>query len=193
VNDIGPMGTFRADRGPVPVQAIVIVDVQKAFPVPPEILRRIEARARDFPLRVFTRFINPPGSLLRCKLDRQSCAPGSDDTQLLLRPGADDLVLEKPGYGLNHQQLAQLFERGLKRVLVCGVDTDACVLGTVFTLFDAGIDCEVEPDLCWSSMGLHEVALKILRAQFGTALAPAARATATPIGRNHAAGGGSGR
>jgi hypothetical protein len=52
--------------------------------------------------------------------------------------------------------------------LVCGVDTDACVLGVVFTLFDADVDCEIDPTLCWSSTGLHDTALKIFREQFGT-------------------------
>ncbi|MEO6569342.1 MAG: hypothetical protein ABIO94_11320 [Opitutaceae bacterium] len=49
------------------------------------------------------------------------------------------------------------------------MDSDACVLGVVFSLFDAGVDCEVDPELCWSSTGLHDVAMKIIREQFGTA------------------------
>lgn len=150
------------------MDAIVIVDLQKAFPIPTDLIRRIEERARAFPLRVFTRFVNLPDSLFRRKLDRSSCQPGDPAGELVLTPGPDDLVLEKAGYGLGAEHIATLRAANLRRVLVCGVDTDACVLGVTFSLFDAGIDCEVEPDLCWSSVGLHENALKIIRAQFGT-------------------------
>ena len=61
---------------------------------------------------------------------------------------------------------ARLKKLGVKRATVCGIETDACVLGVMFTLFDAGIDCRVKPDLCWSSTGLHKQALKIIAMQF---------------------------
>ena len=53
-------------------------------------------------------------------------------------------------------------------VTVCGVDTDACVLGVMFSLFDAGIDCCVKADLCWSSSGarLHAAGMRIIEQQF---------------------------
>ena len=82
--------------------------------------------------------------------------------------GGGDIVLDKRGYGLTAEQIEQLRAAGINKALVCGVDTDACVLGVVFTLFDAGIDCEVESQLCWSSTGLHHEALTIVREQFGT-------------------------
>jgi nicotinamidase-related amidase len=49
---------------------------------------------------------------------------------------------------------------------VCGLDTDACVLGVLFSLFDAGIECHLKEDMCWSSSGLHQAALRIVRTQF---------------------------
>lgn len=148
--------------------AILIVDLQRAFPVPADLVRRIDARSRDFPLRIFTKYVNPPGSLMRRRLGRESCAPGTPETELILPPRPGDLVLEKPGYGLLNGQIEALQAAQVSKVLVCGVDTDACVLGVMFSLFDTGIECEIDPSLCWSSMGLHEVALKIIRAQFGT-------------------------
>ncbi len=77
-------------------------------------------------------------------------------------------MIQKHGYSLNAAEVARLKKAGVTKALVCGADTDACVLGVVFTLFDAGIDCEVERDLCWSSTGLHEPALRIINEQFGT-------------------------
>lgn len=150
------------------MDAIIIVDLQKAFPIPQDLIDKIEARSREFPLRIFTQFINEPDSLFRTKLKRTSCTPGLPETELVLPTTPNDIVLEKRGYGLTSEQIERLKQAGVRKALICGIDTDACVIGVVFSLFDAGIDCEVERDLCWSSTGLHEPALKIIREQFGT-------------------------
>jgi Amidases related to nicotinamidase len=150
------------------MDALVIVDLQRAFNPPPDVVDRIRAHADRFPLCVFTKFVNPPNSLIRAKLDRQSCPPGNPEGGLVVEPKPGDLVLEKFGYGLDALAVRRLRESGLRHVLVCGGDTDACVLGVVFSLFDGGIDCSVDPALCWSSAGLHGSAMKIIGQQFGT-------------------------
>lgn len=150
------------------MDVIIIVDLQKAFPVPPEIIRKVEKRSQDFPLRVFTKFLNEPDSLFHRKLQRKSCLPGTAERELLIEAAPGDIVLDKRGYGFTAEQIELLRAAGIQKALVCGVDTDACVLGVVFTLFDAGIDCEVDPKLCWSSTGLQDEALTIVREQFGT-------------------------
>lgn len=145
----------------------MIVDVQAAFAPPAEFLRKLDRYARRFPCRVFTRFVNPAGSMFRRVLKQKCCAPDSPDTVLLLRPRADDLVLEKVGrYGLEPRHLRLLHARRIRKITVCGLDTDACVLGAMFSLFDGGIECHLKEDLCWSSSGLHRAALQIARAQF---------------------------
>ena len=151
-----------------PMDAIIIVDLQKAFPIPEELIRKIEERAKTFPRRVFTKFVNDTETLFYRKLKRTSCMRGLPETELVIETGAEDIVIEKRGYGLDADAIERLKAAGIKKALVCGVDTDACVLGVVFSAFDAGIDCEVERDLCWSSTGLQEPALKIVREQFGT-------------------------
>lgn len=155
-------------RGHNSMDAIIIVDLQKDFPIPLDLVKRIEARSREFPLRVFTQFINRPDSLFHTKLGRTSCMRGAPGTALVLPTTDQDIVVEKNGYGLGPLQVATIREAGIRKALVCGVDTDACVLGVVFSLFDAGVDCEVDRELCWSSTGLHETALKIVQEQFGT-------------------------
>ncbi|PTX98944.1 isochorismatase family cysteine hydrolase [Opitutus sp. ER46] len=147
-------------------EPLIIVDLQRAFPIPPKLVTAIRRYAARFPFRVFTRFENPAGSLFRRRLDMKVCPPGSDDTELLIEPQPGDVVFAKRSYGLNARQIARLKRRGVRRATVCGVETDACVLGVMFSLFDAGIDCRVKTDLCWSSTGLHGVAVKILKTQF---------------------------
>jgi len=148
------------------LHALVIVDVQCAFPMPDRIVKAIRTYSEGFDVRVFTRFINPKGSVFRKRIGMRSCTPGSVDTTLLISPTRGDIVLEKETYGLTSQHLTRLKRRGIKRATVCGLETDACVLGVMFTLFDAGIDCEVKPELCWSSTGLHRQALKVIATQF---------------------------
>ena len=148
------------------MEALIIVDIQKAFPPPQKFVERVRRYSRRFKQRVFTRFENPPGSVFRTKLKQRCCAPGSDDTELLIEPEKGDVVLTKQGYGLSAAAIKRLRTMGVKRATVCGVDTDACVLGVMFSLFDAGIACRVREDMCWSSSGLHREAMKIITEQF---------------------------
>lgn len=145
---------------------LIVVDLQRALQVPPRMVKRIERYARRFSRRAFTRFINPRGSPFRRELHQHCCLPGTPDAELLLPAGPDDLVFSKRGYGLSPSQIARLRKHGVTRATVCGVDTDACVLGVMFSLFDAGIPCHARPELCWSSNGLHAAAVRLMRQQF---------------------------
>lgn len=149
-------------------ELLIVVDLQRAFSAPPKLVERIRRYAARFPRRVFTRFENRRGSLFRTKLKQRCCAPGTPDMGLLVAPAKGDVVFTKKGYGLVPRQIRRIRALGAKRVTVCGVDTDACVLGVMFSLFDAGIDCCVKADLCWSSSGraLHTAGMKIIEQQF---------------------------
>lgn len=149
---------------------LVLVDLQKAFPVPPKLVKKIGRYAKRFHCRIFTRFENPAGSLFRRALKQKCCAPGSEDTELFIVPTPGDLSLVKSGYGIAPADVRKLRARGIRRVTVCGIDTDACVLGVMFSLFDAGIECRLKKDLCWSSSGarLHRAGLAIIEQQFPT-------------------------
>jgi nicotinamidase-related amidase len=104
--------------------------------------------------------------MFRRVLKQKSCAPGSPDRDLLILPEPDDLVFDKASYGLKPSHLRQLKARGINRLTVCGLDTDACVMGVMFSLFDAEIVCHLKEEMCWSSSGLHAAAMKIVRKQF---------------------------
>jgi len=149
-----------------PHRALLIVDVQRAFAPPPRFVRKLARYSRRFPCRVFTRYLNPAGSMFRRALKQTCCAPGSPDTELLLPPAPGDIVIDKAGYGLQPADLRRLHRRKIKKITVCGLDTDACVLGVMFSLFDSGIECHLKEDMCWSSSGLHRPAVAIIREQF---------------------------
>lgn len=148
------------------MEPLIIVDLQKAFPPPAKFVERMRRCSRRFKRRIFTRFVNPRGSLFRTRLKQRCCVPGSPDLHLLIEPQNGDIVLSKQGYGLSAAAIRKLKKLGVRRATVCGVDTDACVLGVMFSLFDAGIACRVKKDLCWSSSGLHREAMAIIEEQF---------------------------
>lgn len=148
-------------------RALMIVDVQRAFNPPRRFLRRLERYAKRFPCRIFTRYVNPRGSMFRRLLKQKCCAPGSLDGELLLETRDGDLVMDKIArYGLTPAQIRLLKRRRITAVTVCGLDTDACVLGVMFSLFDHGIECHLKEEMCWSSSGLHRPAIRIIRQQF---------------------------
>ncbi len=149
-----------------PHRALLIVDVQRAGDPPERFIRKLRAYSARFPCRVFTRFVNPGNSMFRRLLQQTCCFPGTPDTELLLNPSRGDLVISKSTYGLTLAHIRRIKARGIKSVIVCGLDTDACVLGVMFSLFDAGIECHLKEEMCWSSSGLHKPALAIIRAQF---------------------------
>lgn len=149
-----------------PHRALLVVDVQRAGNPPELFLRKLRAYSARFPCRVFTRFINPADSMFRRLLSQTCCFPGTPDVELLLNPSKGDLVIRKSTYGLTPSHIQRIRARGIKSVTVCGIDTDACVLGVMFSLFDAGIECHLKEQMCWSSSGLHKPALAIIRAQF---------------------------
>lgn len=147
-------------------EVLIIVDLQRAFTVPPKLVAAIEEYGKRFKRRIYTRFENPRGSLFRKLLKMDSCPPGSTDTVLYIQPQKGDILITKRGYGLSASQVKRLKRLGVKRAVVCGIDADACVLGVMFSLFDGGIDCRAAFDLCFSTSGLHAEAVKIIENQF---------------------------
>ncbi len=147
-------------------RTLIVVDLQQAFDVPAKLVEGIRRYARGFDRRFYTRFVNPRDSLFRRQLKQRCCAPKSTDTQLIIEPESGDRVITKHGYGLPAAALRSIRALNPKEVVVCGIDTDACVLGVMFSLFDAGIPCRLKARHCWSSTGLHRAALDIIRQQF---------------------------
>ena len=81
------------------MEPLIIVDLQRAFPPPAKFIERLRRYSRRFPRRIFTRFVNPKGSLFRTKLKQRSCLPGTDDLDLLIEPENGDIILSKQGRG----------------------------------------------------------------------------------------------
>ena len=76
-----------------------------------------------------------------------------------------DLIVKKNTYSVPDSLISYLHDHDIKNVHIVGFDSDACVLSTMFKLFDAGISVSVISDLCASSGGhdIHLSAVTIMR------------------------------
>jgi len=157
-------------------RALVVVDVQRGFVTPEteatvrRIADHIDGQRHRYEVVVATRFVNRPGSLYETERDWHQMMQGPD---LELVPGledAPDTVVVKHGLAPDPEDLLPLLERlGVRRVELCGFDTDQCVLATALLLWDAGLAPQVLAELCSSSGGsdMHAAGLAITRRAIG--------------------------
>lgn len=97
-----------------------------------------------------------------------------DDADVALLPAIEaldaDVRDEAHTYSAATPRILELLrEQGVRRVVVAGVDTDQCVLATVFALFDAGFEPVILQDLCHATSGRtpHDAGLVALRRAVG--------------------------
>lgn len=127
----------------------------------------------QFEHRIFTRFVNPgAGSPFVEILNWKGL---QQNAEIALVPELVDLptlVIDQHGYSpfLDSKLENALREREVREVLVCGIDTDICVLATASGLFDRGFHPIVATDLSMSTWGseYHEWALRILSRKIGS-------------------------
>jgi nicotinamidase-related amidase len=113
-------------------QALLIVDVQPAFPIPIETLHEIRELSAILP------------SVATVERHDESVTPF--EAQLGWKPGkAEGSLIPGSRVFIKHGYLppsaAIEYLRGLRmdRILVCGTPADTCVLAAGFALFDAGL------------------------------------------------------
>jgi len=113
-------------------QALLIVDVQRSFPMSMEILQEIRVLSAVLP------------SVATVERHNESVTPF--ERQLGWKPGkADESLISanrvfiKNGYLLPRAAIEYLRDLQMDRILVCGTQTDTCVLAAGFALFDSGL------------------------------------------------------
>ena len=87
-----------------------------------------------------------------------------------LKPASGEPVVDKPGKGAFYATDldAMLHNKGIRRLVVCGVTTEVCVNTTVREANDRGYDCLVLEDCVGSYFPeFHEVGLRMIAAQGG--------------------------
>ncbi|HYQ51263.1 MAG TPA: isochorismatase family protein [Pseudomonas sp.] len=113
-------------------QVLLIVDVQSTFSPPEWLVDGIRALSATIP------------TIASIELHDEQVTPF--DKQLGWHPAVHDeslveadRVFVKHGYGQTAETIEHLRQLGAERVLVCGLQTETCVLAAGFALFDAGL------------------------------------------------------
>lgn len=121
-------------------QVLLVVDVQPSFNPPSWLVDGIRALAKKVP------------TIASIELHDEQVTPF--DRQLGWRPAVEDRslvdaeqVFVKHGYAQTPETIDYLKRLQADRVLVCGVQTETCVLAAGFALFDAGLTPTLITDL----------------------------------------------
>ncbi len=153
--------------------ALIIVDLQKYFineftkKVPDKIKDFLKNHNFDFVL--FTKFINKENSSFVKILgwNKMFSSPETDIVPAFQRLINKENIFEKSTFSIfkSKKFLKFLIENKINRIFICGFDTDACILSSVFDGLDLGFDVKVIEDLCASHHGkkFHDYAIKILK------------------------------
>lgn len=150
--------------------ALLVVDVQSYFlqKSPKDLPAKIASHIREsnYELVVFTVFQNRDGSNWERSLAWSNC---KDDKDLQLAPElqriADkDKIFVKHTYSaLKSDNLENLLRKhSIRKINLCGIDLEACVLATAYDAFDKGYEVEVLFDLSHSRAGLDAAARSII-------------------------------
>lgn len=158
-------------------QLLLVVDVQNGFinhdsnhVIEPMVrfINRWQERSTG-PI-IYSRFINldnsPWEKLMGWK--RLKTEPDTAIDSNLPIEGVE--IFKKGTYSAWSKEVQQICDGGgIKEVVLCGIDTDQCVLETAIDIFEANLRPIVISDLCASSAGkeYHQAGLKVLRRLIG--------------------------
>jgi nicotinamidase-related amidase len=121
-------------------QVLLIVDIQATFSPPDWLVQGVQRLARHMP-SVATIELHDEG---RTPFQGQlGWSPAASDSCLI----EAEQVFVKYGYNPSGDTLEYLKRMGPDRVLVCGMQTETCVLAAGFALFDAGLHPTLVTDL----------------------------------------------
>ncbi len=120
----------------------------------------------------FTRYHNYPGSEVERLMDWRKLY-GSPDTDLveeLASYTGTAQVIDKGTYSALTRELLQTIHRSrVTDLIVCGIDSDLCVLATIFEAFDYGLTPWVVTDASASTGGsqAHDAGLSVIARGIG--------------------------
>jgi nicotinamidase-related amidase len=158
---------------------LYVIDVQNGFVTEqsrhavPQIVDLVSRWSELGGRMVFSRYHNYAGSELERLVDWRQLY-GSPETDLVpdLEPYAQHApVIDKGTYsGLTREMLQLIHRNRWTDVVMCGIDTDLCVLATAIEAFDHGLTPWVVTDASASTGGpsVHEAAIMIMARGIGS-------------------------
>lgn len=155
---------------------LVIVDVQNGFVskrtryVPQKIHALVQRYHFDHV--VATRFLNTMDSPYVKFLGWTGLMGNKEQALDDTVAGIVERVFTKKGYTCFTPAFFRFVQESkIDRLVLCGIDTDCCVLKSAIDAFERGLQCDVVCDCCASNGGMksHMAALLVLRRTIGAA------------------------
>ena len=135
--------------------------------LPEKIAKFINNRSILFDCIAATRYCNDPSTACYKLGNWKECMAETSDAELspLIAPYVNKVFNKRTYSGYTNEFKSFLEKKGFDKLYFCGVNTDCCVLATVFSCYDNVWDCAVIADLCGSTLGkkAHEHAIELLR------------------------------
>jgi nicotinamidase-related amidase len=113
-------------------QVLLNVDVQSTFSPPEWLVDGLRRLSANIPTVASVELHDEQVTPFQRQLGWH---PAAEDESLI----EADQVFVKHGYGQTVETLEYIKQLGVERVLVCGMQTETCVLAAGFALFDAGL------------------------------------------------------
>lgn len=121
-------------------QLLLVVDIQSTFNPPEWLVDGARAFSAMIPTIASVELHNEQVTPFERQLGWH---PAAEDESLV----EADKVFVKHGYGQAAEAIEYIRQLGVERVLVCGMQTETCVLAAGFALFDAGLNPTLVTDL----------------------------------------------
>lgn len=152
---------------------LLIVDLQRGFikPCTENVINIVKRAINDlqYDVCIYSRFYNTEETSFSRFLNWKKFQ-SAEEQEIVLPVDKKDITISKDTYSAVTKELKNIIKEGeYKRVYICGIDTDACVLATAFDLFDNGIEPLIIIDGCASTGGkeYHQAAELIMKRSFG--------------------------
>jgi nicotinamidase-related amidase len=158
-------------------ELLLVVDVQNGFinrqtehvvePIS-EFVAKWQGQAKG-PV-IYSRFINLDGSPWEKILGYKDLKAEPSTALSDKLPTKGTHIFKKGTYSAWSKEVQQVADgTSIKRVVLCGIDTDQCVLETAIDIFEANLVPVVLEDLCASGAGkdFHRAGIKLLKRLIG--------------------------
>ena len=150
---------------------LVIVDMQKGFinEHTAHLSRKIAdfLEHHQFDSIIATRYCNSKNTACYQLGKWFDCMEGTPSAEIVpeILPYINRIFDKRTFSGFTPELQSFLKQEQFSRLFFCGVNTDCCVLATVFSCYDNVIDCIVIEDLCASTLGIlqHRNAIVLLK------------------------------
>ena len=156
------------------ISCLVIIDVQNGFLTNetnhvPDRIKELLSREK-FDHIVATKYMNHEGSPCYKQLNWTSLMTADSQKLDEYIESISERVFEKDTYSCFTDEFKEFLKKEkITDLYFVGIDTDCCVLGSVFDTFDAGLNYKVNINCCASCGGKvqHDASVTVMKRVFG--------------------------